>query len=125
MLFVLGCDSFLQIVGEERDSSVLRALIVEVAPFGSMVDLADSVDFAEAPAFELCHLKQAERQAQAACAWLAARRRKHGDLRPQNALVFGYDSFRIHIKFSDMETLSYGRDSTEGFVRSVAALFEL
>jgi hypothetical protein len=125
LLFVLGCDLFLQLVGEERDSVRLRALIVEVAPFGSLADLADAVDFAEVPPFALRHLLQAEQQAESACAWLAARGRKHGDLRPENALVFRYDSFTLRIKFADMETLSHGRDSADGFVRSVAALFEL
>ena len=96
---VQGCAHLLQMIRGDRTE-----LVLELAPFGSVVDLADTLEFAGDDGLTLAHVECAAAQVETALQTLAALGWEHGDLRAQNVLVFAFHlkvPSLMHVKLGD------------------------
>jgi serine/threonine protein kinase len=124
------CKFALQVVcGYKNSTGTLKALFVEHALFGSLLDLSHDLEFGTVSVpFTLRHEALVARQVAEAVVFLASRGLRQGDLRAANILVFDYDHDLVLAKLADFEggaPLASGIDRIEPLRREVRALFEL
>jgi serine/threonine protein kinase len=103
LLLLLGRPHLLQMIGSAFDASSREAeLIVEIASFGSMLDLADSLEFeGELHLLTERHVDSAADQVEEGLEQMRQVGLEHGDLRPQNVLVFEFSEHEILVKLGD------------------------
>ena len=110
----------MRLIGLEYDASSRLSMVAPIASFGSMLDLADHLDF---EGFQLTypHKQHAFVQTLRAVLHLTSIGVDHGDLALRNLLVFRYDQNNpqeIQIRLSDFGDAKCGRTPQ-------LALFEL
>jgi serine/threonine protein kinase len=93
----------LPLLHTEFDASSRVSMAVPIAPFGSMLDLADHLDFC---GLELCcvHAAVVVLQVAQAVTHLREIGIEHGDVAARNVFVFEYDvadALRIHVRLGD------------------------
>ena len=106
LLLLVGRPHLLQMIGSTFDASSRGTeLIVEIALFGSMLDLADSLEFeGELHLLTERHVDRAADQVEAGLEQMRQVGLEHGDLRPQNVLVFEFAEDDILAKLGDFGT---------------------
>ena len=100
-------------------------MLTELAEWGSLLDLADLLDFeCAADEFNDLHARALVYTVLGGLSVLANRGLCHGDLRAQNVLVFEFQPTRLFCKLSDLEDASvFPRDNMNLFVAGLCDLF--
>lgn len=95
----------------EYDPRLGLSLVVPIAPFGCMVDLADHLDF-EGEVLDLAHTTVALAQIACAAAHLNSQNVVHGDIAARNVLVHAYERMRplaMHVSLADFGSATEGK----------------
>jgi len=91
LMRVRGMPNLLQLLGLEMESGKTLALLVERAPHGSMLDLADELEFqGESHLLTREHVESVVEQVSNALTEMKSLKMEHGDVRAANVLVFGF-----------------------------------
>ena len=100
----------LRLIWIEYDVSERVSMVAPIAPFGSMVDLADHLEF-EGLKVGPDHKRQAFAQALSAVLLLNSLGVDHGDVAARNLLVFHYHTYQPRL--TDVRLCDFG-DSKKG-----------
>jgi serine/threonine protein kinase len=122
-----GRHSILQLVSTAYGNDYYEStgnLIVELAPFGSVQDLVDDLEFENRTAdLSDSHIDVIVRQIECAVGELCARGLRHNDLSPRNILVFAFnprDPEATRVKLADFGDVCAGeRDSIDALRREI------
>ncbi len=101
----------LPLISTAHDPRLGFLLLVPLAPFGSMVDLSDHLEF-EGMAISIAHTAVALLQVAEAALHLDKQSLVHGDIAARNVLVDQYDAARphaLHVMLADFEGATEGK----------------
>lgn len=101
----------LPLLAEEFGASSKVVVLAPIAKFGSVLDLADSLDF-DGRALTADHVKVIVHQVSEAIAHLSSLGIDHADVRARNVLVFDFDmtcADLTHVKLADFGSARSGR----------------
>ena len=129
---VKNCANIVQLLGASSGKSTLRistaqSLILELAPHGSIVDLIDTLEFeGRRKDFSLAHVDKVIEEVENGLDQLQKLGFRHNDLRPQNVLIFFFNSRwpeRTRAKLCDLEDCAPGpREDTGALHAAILAL---
>jgi serine/threonine protein kinase len=119
--------NLLPLLGVELDENKRVCVVVPVALFGSMRDLADHLEF-DGLHLQPSHVAEALRQVSSGTRHLHQQGIVHGDLRADNVLVFQFDPesvSNLHVRIGDYGEAHIGRAPLDCMQRLVRELYAL